>query len=581
MTSCWNAATKEETNSFTLSRTLSIPHLVLPPATLPRIRFPRCVGISIGGRPVVENGGVLLVEGVELELSFGESGAFGGVLGHLGVDEHSLLLDIFFVVLFESFFRHPFVPPGVAVALTTSHSAENDGGRVVRLFPPFVVNKVVGTNLARTVARRVPIFRLDHLHSESAARAATRSILTYFRFVHQRSMETQHALSLRKRQPVHGASVTASRPSPRKLTFWLETRTRNIEIPFNFRPVCAASARRAMVSKRPQERGLPAFTTNLASSPSSLALSLSTVHPVWIAGESVEGTLEVSVLKENVWLGEIALEFTAFEGQSSVAFYTTFHHPPAYRLQHHSTDFHGVIELKSQDHTSSRRLFSTEIKFQGPSLPPSNAILPSYTTSLPGGPGDFLPARKGRTRFPFTFELPLTTASSASIYNNARRFYELRAIGTSRFDGEVSFVSKKLVVDVVEDWWDWEEPEFQGVVERTKGELVWKGGAERIELEARIVGGRLFWRRDAEEGKEGNGNMEVLVTVANRTTKGVSLTYSLTSAPLTLFNVDLRLETLPPSTTDHSSTSFHRSPDSRAAHHHRSDPRRLIPRPCV
>ena len=123
----------------------------------------------------------------------------------------------------------------------------------------------------------------------------------------------------------------------------------------------------------------------------------------------------------------------------------------------------------------------------------------------------------------------MTTASSASIYNNARRFYELRAIGTSQFEGDVSFVSKKLVVDVVEDWEDWNAAEFMEVVERTKGELVRKGGAERIELKARIVGGRLYWRRDAEEGKEGNGNMEVLVTVANRTTKGVGRTLSLVS----------------------------------------------------
>ena len=207
-------------------------------------------------------------------------------------------------------------------------------------------------------------------------------------------------------------------------------------------------------------------------------------------------------------------------------FVPTFFIPPlpalSLRSDDRSTDSCHVAELKSQDHTSSRRLFSTEIKFQGPSLPPSNAILPSYATSLPGGPGDFLPARKGRTRFPFTFELPLTTGSSASIYNNARRFYELRAIGTSRFEGDVSFVSKKLVVDVVEDWEDWDAAEFQSDVERTKSELVRKGGAERIELKARMTGGRLFWRRDVEDGKEGNPIMEVLVTVANRTTKGVS-----------------------------------------------------------
>lgn len=83
-------------------------------------------------------------------------------------------------------------------------------------------------------------------------------------------------------------------------------------------------------------------------------------------------------------------------------------------------------------------------------------------------------------------------------------------------------MSKKLVVDVVEDWEDWDAAEFQSDVERTKSELVRKGGAERIELKARMTGGRLFWRRDVEDGKEGNPIMEVLVTVANRTTKGVS-----------------------------------------------------------
>lgn len=142
-------------------------------------------------------------------------------------------------------------------------------------------------------------------------------------------METECALSLRECEPV-ALRQSPKRVKARKNSHFGLKQNRRHEIEFHSfasRQLSRGGQNDGrMPTKRPQERGLPAFTTNLKSSPSSLAFAISTVHPTWIAGESVEGTLELSVLKDNVWLGEIALEFTAFEGQSRVAFCTHFLH---------------------------------------------------------------------------------------------------------------------------------------------------------------------------------------------------------------------------------------------------------------
>jgi len=89
--------------------------------------------------------------------------------------------------------------------------------------------------------------------------------------------------------------------------------------------------------------------------------------------------------------------------------------------------------------------------FQGPSLPPSNAVLPY---PLPGSeplPPDYYPARKGITTFFFRFPIPSSSPASIDFGKGlARLKYEVRASVDVAWKGERQTVMERREVDVVE-----------------------------------------------------------------------------------------------------------------------------------
>ncbi|KAK4700391.1 hypothetical protein P7C70_g5859, partial [Phenoliferia sp. Uapishka_3] len=254
---------------------------------------------------------------------------------------------------------------------------------------------------------------------------------------------------------------------------------------------------RALQKSLPSSNSLPVFPSP-AGSPSSSKVGLKVLlaKSLYVAGEKVHGQLEIRVGAQDVALGDIGLEFSAFQ------------------------------ELRSLDHTSTRRLLSSQIAFQGSSLPPSNAVVPSSLPLL----GSYYPALRGRTRFPFSFDLPAVSPSSCTLGRDATTRYELRAFASSLVKGEVDIKSEKIEVKVVERWSDWngKEAKWRQGFERTAVEKLKMSGEGKLELTASVgmpgedgVGtGRLFWRR--EEGQEGNGRIEVLVRVKNGSKRNVS-----------------------------------------------------------
>lgn len=188
------------------------------------------------------------------------------------------------------------------------------------------------------------------------------------------------------------------------------------------------------------------------------------------------------------------------------------------------TRLERTTELRSLDYTTTRRLFTTTLHFQGGSLPPSNATVPNAAPLS----GTYYPALKGRTRFPFSFPLPPTSASSSTLGNNAVGRYVLRGFATTLSGGVVDHKSENREVRVVERWVDWREGRWGEGGERKGSEKLRMGGEGRLEVEARVgmerdgVKGRLFWRRERGEGLEGNGRIEVKVRVRNGSKKNVS-----------------------------------------------------------
>lgn len=112
-------------------------------------------------------------------------------------------------------------------------------------------------------------------------------------------------------------------------------------------------------------------------------------------------------------------------------------------------------ELHSRDHAASQAFMQSDVTFQSARLPPSNAVIAS-TTSHSG----FWPARKGVTRFPFSFAIPPGCPSSCKFAGNASVTYTLLASCQIQLEGEQSILTRRLDVNVVEQWQDWRHERY-------------------------------------------------------------------------------------------------------------------------
>ena len=123
--------------------------------------------------------------------------------------------------------------------------------------------------------------------------------------------------------------------------------------------------------------------------------------------------------------------------------------------------------------------------FQGPGLPPSNAVHPHPLVGEPPLPLDHYPARRGTTTFLFRFELPNSSPSSINFGNGlANVKYEVRASVGVSWKGEKRLVTDKKEVDVVERFEeDFNRGEPEGVIVGENGKM-W--------VQGRMIGGFLI-----------------------------------------------------------------------------------------
>lgn len=147
-----------------------------------------------------------------------------------------------------------------------------------------------------------------------------------------------------------------------------------------------------------------------------------------------------------------------------------------------SASYHGLVyvptidnwlstELHSRDHAASQAFMQSDVTFQSAKLPPSNAVIASSTSH-----SGFWPARKGVTRFPFTFAIPAGCPSSCKFAGNASVTYTLLASCQIQLDGERSILTRRLDVNVIERWQDWQyeryhEPAEAQVRERIQSSI--------------------------------------------------------------------------------------------------------------
>ena len=158
-------------------------------------------------------------------------------------------------------------------------------------------------------------------------------------------------------------------------------------------------------------------------------------------------------------------------------------------------------ELHSLDHAASHTFLQADIAFQSPSLPPSNAVVASSSSE-----DGYWPARKGVTRFPFCFPIPLQSPSSCSFGSNASIAYSLLATVQIQDNSERQILVKSLDVLVVEQWTDWSEEHFHEASEarhRKKESTANLKGEGSVWIEAVTVD-RMLWRSGDFEDPDGN-----------------------------------------------------------------------------
>ncbi|KAF9366042.1 hypothetical protein BGX34_006753 [Mortierella sp. NVP85] len=196
---------------------------------------------------------------------------------------------------------------------------------------------------------------------------------------------------------------------------------------------------------------------------------------IFQAGGNLFGRMEITATSSrSLKLGEIAVELAAYE------------------------------EITSKEFTATQSFLSSRLSFQGPNIPPSNAV---------HGPCDengFWMAKKGKTTFPFAFQLPLDCPSSLVFGQTASLRYVVTGLVQVFYHGKDETILKSKEAFVVEAW-DGYNPDYKLPVRASNSTKLFWGGGGSIVLEALL----------SEKLHTAGGNLTVEVKVKNNTSRKV------------------------------------------------------------
>ncbi|KFH68591.1 hypothetical protein MVEG_05401 [Podila verticillata NRRL 6337] len=196
---------------------------------------------------------------------------------------------------------------------------------------------------------------------------------------------------------------------------------------------------------------------------------------IFQAGGNLFGRMEITASSSrSLKLGEIAVELAAYE------------------------------EITSRELTATQSFLSSRLCFQGPDIPPSNAV---------SGPCDeygFWTAKKGKTTFPFAFQLPLDCPSSLVFGQTASLRYVVTGLVQVFYHGRDETILKTKEAFVVEAW-DGYNPEYKLPVKGSNSTKLFWGGGGSLVLDAIL----------SEQLHSAGGNLTVEVKVTNDTSRKV------------------------------------------------------------
>ncbi|TPX31481.1 hypothetical protein SmJEL517_g05187 [Synchytrium microbalum] len=181
---------------------------------------------------------------------------------------------------------------------------------------------------------------------------------------------------------------------------------------------------------------------------------------IFVAGGTLHGRLELTCsTSRSIRMGLIEVQLQAYEGKSYVKAPND--------------------QINDKELASSQSFLSSNIVFQGPRTPPSNAVR---------GPNEdgFWQANKGKTTFPFSFRLPEDSPSSFTFQTMAALKYVITGVVQYEENSQIETMFKSKDAFVVENW-KTTHPNIVDieVTDETVGQL-FMGGIGQVTLQGAI-----------------------------------------------------------------------------------------------
>jgi hypothetical protein len=150
---------------------------------------------------------------------------------------------------------------------------------------------------------------------------------------------------------------------------------------------------------------------------SKVKVTITLADPRFLAGAHVSGKLEMECRADRgLGIGIMMVELFAIQG--------------AQVCKNRCIDDNLIssLELTSRDHSATSTFLHSRRVFQGPGLPPSNAVQAHPQPGDPHLPQHYYQARRGQSTFLFRIPIPASSPSSISFGSGlAKVRYELRA----------------------------------------------------------------------------------------------------------------------------------------------------------
>lgn len=199
---------------------------------------------------------------------------------------------------------------------------------------------------------------------------------------------------------------------------------------------------------------------------SKVRLSVTLSDKFYIAGDAITGKMELeSRADTGLGLGIIAVELVAIE------------------------------ELTSRDHSATSTFIHTRRLFQGPGLPPSNAVLAHPVAGEPPLPAHYHQARRGLTTFLFRIPLPPSSPPSIDFGNGLARIrYEVSACAGVAWKNQNRLVTSQCPVDVLQRYPGDDDPVLgdDSLHNWPAPECLVIGEGGKVWAQARVLGGMLI-----------------------------------------------------------------------------------------